>query len=85
MPDASGKHLTIQHAKELAQLTGTLAIEFPGTRSAIVAPKHFEFAMGRIIETHSGLLNLPFEVKVFRTCEQAAEWLEIQPELLGTS
>lgn len=76
-PDASGKNLKIAEAKDLAQLTGIFAEKFPGGKSAIVAPEHFEFAMGRIIETHSGLMDLPFEVKVFRTKEEAADWLGV--------
>lgn len=83
LPGASAKHLSVKQAKELAMLTGNLAEETPGVNSAIVAPEHFEYAMGRIIETHSGLLGLPFEVKVFRTKEEAADWLGVDPEALA--
>jgi len=77
LPNCSGRNISILDAKELAQYTATFAEKCPGTKSAIVAPEHFEFAMGRIVEIHSGLIDLPFEVKVFRTPEKAAEWLEV--------
>jgi hypothetical protein len=83
LPGASAKHLNVKQAKELALLTGSLAEETPGVKSAIVAPEHFEYAMGRIIETHSGLLGLPFDVKVFRTRGEAADWLGVDPEALA--
>ena len=49
--------------------------ERSGGKAAIIAPRHLEFAMNRASETLSQMQGYPFEVRTFRTAEEATAWL----------
>ena len=78
LPGSSIRKLNLRQVKEITATARSYAEERPGGKTALVAAEHFEFAMGRVIETHSGLLNMPFDIRVFRTEAEAAEWLGVQ-------
>ena len=46
-----------------------------GGKTAIVADKDLAYGMARIYEARSQLDTLPFDTKVFRTLEEAYQWL----------
>jgi len=46
-----------------------------GGKTAIVADKDLAYGMARIYETRSSVDQLPFQIKVFRTIEDAYKWL----------
>ena len=46
-----------------------------GGKTAIVADKDLAYGMARIYETRTQISTLPFDTKVFRTIEDAYQWL----------
>src|ERR1700693_4770353 len=46
---------SLQRVRELAQLSASMDDAAPPSRLAIVAPKDFAFALGRLYEAHRGL------------------------------
>ncbi len=50
--------------------------KFRGHKTAIFAPEDLPFGMSRIYEALSEVSDAPSEVRVFRTIEEAREWLD---------
>ena len=46
-----------------------------GGKTAIVVSKTLEYGMSRMIQTLSELKSIPLEIKIFRSIEEAAQWL----------
>lgn len=82
-PDTSEKQLTVQQAKTLSSTIKELGKQRPGGKSAIVAGDHFGFAMGRVFESHNDAMEMEFQIRVFRTKQEAAAWLEVDASLLS--
>lgn len=54
--------------------------ESPGRidgKTAIVAKKDLAYGLSRMFQSLSEMNRVPFEVSVFRTIEEAKEWLEV--------
>jgi hypothetical protein len=67
---------SLQRVRELAQLSATMDAAAPPSRLAIVAPKDFAFALGRLYEAHRGLDERSRKtVSVFRSVGDALAWL----------
>ena len=45
-------------------------------KTAFVAQKDVLFGLSRMFEIHSGMVNSPYPVMVFRSIEQAYNWLD---------
>lgn len=52
-----------------------------GIRWAFIAPNQLAFGMFRMFEAQKS--DLPFETAVFRSADDAAEWLGVPPEALA--
>ncbi len=62
--------------RELAQLSASMDDGAPRSRLAIVSPKDFAFALGRLYEAHRSLDERSRKsVRVFRLMEDALAWL----------
>jgi hypothetical protein len=62
--------------RELAQISAAMDEGAPPSRLAIVAPKDYAFALGRLYEAYRGLDQRSRKhVSVFRTVEDALAWL----------
>jgi hypothetical protein len=46
-----------------------------GGKTAIVVSKTLEYGMSRMIQTLSELISIPLEIKIFRSIEEAVQWL----------
>ncbi|MBN2324754.1 MAG: hypothetical protein JXQ30_13555 [Spirochaetes bacterium] len=46
-----------------------------GGKTAIVAPRNHEYGMARMFQTRAKIRKLPFETKIFKTLEEARQWL----------
>jgi hypothetical protein len=46
-----------------------------GGRTAIVCSKDLDYGLGRMFQTFASLQHIPFEIQVFRSQEEAREWL----------
>ena len=44
-------------------------------KSAVVAPKDLEFGVGNMVQTLGELEGLPYTIKVFRSMDEADQWL----------
>jgi hypothetical protein len=67
---------SIERVRELAQLSAAMDEGAPPSRLAIVAPKDYAFALGRLYEAYRGLDQRSRKhVSVFRTVEDALAWL----------
>jgi len=67
---------SIESVRELAQTSAAMDKDNPPSRLAIVAPKDYAFALGRLYETHRGLDERSRKtVSVFRHIGEAMAWL----------
>ena len=70
---------SLESVRELAQLSAAMDADAPPSRFAIVAPRDFAFALGRLYETHRSLDERSKKtVSVFRTVGEALAWLDSQ-------
>lgn len=68
---------SIDRVRELAQLSAAMDEGAPPSRLAIVAPKDYAFALGRLYEAYRGLDQRSRKhVTVFRTVKDALAWLD---------
>ena len=58
-----------------AKQTKDLADIRKGGKTAIVSSNSLEYGLSRMLETFYDLERVPFEVQVFRTMDEAMEWL----------
>ncbi len=56
--------------------------KFAGWRCAIVAKKDVHYAWGKVFATLEEMMDAPAETRVFRTLDDACEWLGIRAEEL---
>ena len=49
-----------------------------GGKSALVADKDLAYGLARIYKSRTAMDPLPFETKVFRTMEEAHQWLDFK-------
>lgn len=74
---------SIERVRELAQLSAAMDEGAPPSRLAIVAPKDYAFALGRLYEAHRGLdQRSRKQVSVFRTVKDALAWLDTEPRAI---
>jgi hypothetical protein len=67
---------SLQRVRDLAQLSASMDPAGAPSRLAIVAPKDFAFALGRLYEAHRGMDGRSTKiVSVFRSAGDALAWL----------
>jgi hypothetical protein len=67
---------SLERVRELAKLSASMDEAGSRSRLAIVAPKDFAFALGRLYEAHRGLDERSRKtVSVFRSVGEALAWL----------
>ena len=67
---------SLERVRELAKLSASMDDAASRSRLAIVAPKDFAFALGRLYEAHRGLDERSRKtVSVFRSVGEALAWL----------
>jgi hypothetical protein len=67
---------SLESVRELARTSAEMDNDNPPSRLAIVAPKDFAFALGRLYEAHRGLDERSRKaVNVFRHVGEALAWL----------
>jgi hypothetical protein len=68
----------------LASVSAGMDVRAPATRLAIVAPRDFEFGLGRMYGAHREMDSRSTKrVSVFRTRPEAVAWLGLDPESSG--
>ncbi len=75
---------SVDRITALASLSAGMDPRAPATRFAIVAPRDFEFALGRMFAAHRELDSRSTKrVSVFRSREEALAWLGLEGEPSG--
>jgi hypothetical protein len=68
----------------LASLSAGMDVRAPATRFAIVAPRDFEFGLGRMYGAHREMDSRSTKrIGVFRTRPEALAWLGLDQEAVG--
>jgi hypothetical protein len=73
--NASMKNISMESVKQLIILEQKRASSIAGGRTAVVAPHNLEYGFARMLQMKSDTDDLPFKIGVFRTLEEANEWL----------
>jgi hypothetical protein len=72
---------SVDRITALVSVSAGMDVRAPVTRFAIVAPRDFEFALGRMYAAHRDLDSRSTKrVSVFRTREEALTWLGLTSE-----
>ncbi|MBN2323947.1 MAG: hypothetical protein JXQ30_09440 [Spirochaetes bacterium] len=71
----SATNISTDALRRIYETIRTLGNKRKGGKTAIVAPLDLEYGLGRMIQTWAGIGGLPYETKVFRTPEEAGQWL----------
>ncbi len=80
--DFTGVDLTHIPSDELVQIIGdvrTLTHSRAGGRTAFVLTADVNFGLGRMVEMTAQSMDMPFEFRSFRSLDQAAGWLGVEP------
>jgi hypothetical protein len=70
---------TVQRMSELAKAA---VPQFMGSRWAVIAPEDVVYGMSRMFEIRTA--ESPWQFRVFRTEQEARDWLELPPDPPGT-
>jgi hypothetical protein len=73
--NASMNNIPIESVKQLIILEQKRASSIVGGRTAVVAPKDLEYGYARMLQIQSDTNDLLFKVGVFKTLEEANQWL----------
>lgn len=63
--------------REDAMHTKDLADVRKGGKTAIATGNDLEYGMSRMLETFYGIEDIPFEVQIFRSIDEAKKWLGV--------
>jgi hypothetical protein len=80
--DFSGADLTQIASEEIIRIVGEVkayAHSREGGRTAFVLTADVNFGLGRMVEMASESMDMPFVFRSFRSLEEAAAWLGIDP------
>ncbi len=80
--DFSGADLTKIPSEELIRIVDevkTYAHSREGGRTALVLTADVNYGLGRMVEMASESMDMPFVFRSFRSLDQAAAWLRIDP------
>ncbi|MFC1896670.1 hypothetical protein ACFL0Q_08465 [Thermodesulfobacteriota bacterium] len=55
-----------------------------GGKTALVQPGNIDYGLGRMIEAHAEIVQLPLEIRAFRDVESARAWLELNSRVRGS-
>lgn len=78
LSEAELSGLTSDEISNLAQFGSQLASTRSKGKTAIVFNSHFEYGLGRIFQTYVEMNPTPVEVHLFRSCDEAMEWLRVE-------
>lgn len=75
MSRAEMEHVTPEMLRRFISKAAELGVKRPGGRTAVIAPKDLQFALGRMSETFMDFESAPFSFRVFRSAADALSWL----------
>jgi hypothetical protein len=66
--------------RQIAALSAQMDTRHPGPKLAIVAPRDFEFGLGRMYQSYRSLEPAGTkQIEVFRSVPEAMAWLDVEP------
>jgi len=72
---ASYPNISIEDLREFSFIARKYGSSKQGGKTAIVAPKDLEYGLSRMFKTMTEIVEVPFEVHVFRSLDEAMLWL----------
>ena len=74
---ASVAGFTTEEVQRITHVARERAELRTGGKSAVIAPADLEFGISRMVDIGLGLRDSPYEVRSFRTAEEARAWLGV--------
>jgi hypothetical protein len=76
--EASGERGDYEQVERFMQFVkGRRPAQAPQGKTALVAPQNIDYGLARTASALSQIKELPVEVRVFKSLEEAADWLEV--------
>ena len=75
MSQADVTHVTPDILQKFVRKAVCLGASKPGGRTAVVAPGDLQFGLGRMSEFFADVESAPFDLRVFRSKQDAMAWL----------
>jgi len=73
--DASVDLISLAFVRQLYSMVQKLGFSRQGGKTAVVAPKDLVYGLARMFQIMSDTDDFPFETRVFRSYEEAEQWL----------
>lgn len=80
LTEADLSEIQTEDLRNDAEHTKTLAEVRKGGKTAIVSANSLEYGLGRMLETFYDMEDVPFEIQVFHTINEAMEWFDLKDE-----
>ena len=73
--DASIDRLSMAFVRQLYSMVRKLGFARQGGKTAVVAPEDLKYGLARMFQIMSDTDDFPFETRVFRSDDEAKQWL----------
>ena len=73
--DASIDRISLAFVRQLYSMVQKLGFSRQGGKTAVVAPEDLVYGLARMFQIMSDIDDFPFETRVFRSYEEAEQWL----------
>jgi len=78
--DANLSGIPSQQMRSLARTMIPLAERRAGLKTAVVAPSDLQYGTMRVYKAWASALGTATDIRIFRTSEEALDWLQEEPE-----
>jgi hypothetical protein len=75
--EADVAEMQTDHVESLARTIKQVIPDEAAGKTAIVVGGDLGFGLGRVYEAYAGIVNQPEDIMVFRTIEDAHEWMKV--------
>jgi hypothetical protein len=75
---ASLARISSEHTETILDYVRQYVEKREGGKTAIIVSKDLEYGMSRMIITLAELKDIPFELEIFRSLEEAVQWIGIK-------
>jgi len=72
----TGSRITSEELRQIIAFTKWYEDRRPGGKTALVASTQLDFGLGRMSHALAEREGLPWQIRVFRSIEEALEWIE---------
>jgi hypothetical protein len=75
MSKAQLAHVTAEMLQKFVRRAAKLGVHRRGGRTAVIAPEDLQYGLGRMSETFAEIESTPYRFSVFRSRQDAMQWL----------